>query len=104
MTDFDTPDCAFSVPKRASTTSPLQALTLLNHSFTLDMARFLAQRLQQEVSRNDVAQQVRMAFELAFARKPTNDELADASTLIETHGLRAFCRALINSNELIYLN
>ena len=104
MTDFDTPDCAFSVPKRANTTSPLQALTLLNHSFTLDMARFLAQRLQYETSSDDVAQQVQMAFQLAFARKPTDDELTDATRLIKTHGLPAFCRALINSNELIYLD
>ena len=42
MTDFDQPDCAFSVPRRVATTTPLQALTLLNHAFTLDMAEALA--------------------------------------------------------------
>ena len=39
MTDFDQPDCAVSTPRRAETTTPLQALTTLNHTFTLDIAR-----------------------------------------------------------------
>ena len=51
LTDFDAPDCAFSVANRANTTTPLQALTMLNHQFTLDMAEALAARLQSE-SRN----------------------------------------------------
>jgi len=38
LSDFDLPDIAFASPKRANTTTPMQALTLLNHSFTLDMA------------------------------------------------------------------
>ena len=38
LTEFDAPDCAFSTPRRTATTTPLQALTLLNHSFTVDMA------------------------------------------------------------------
>ena len=46
MTDFDQPDCAFSAPARAETTTPLQALTMLNHRFTLDMATALADRLR----------------------------------------------------------
>ena len=47
MTDFDQPDCAFSAPARAETTTPLQALTMLNHRFTLDMATALADRLRE---------------------------------------------------------
>ena len=45
LNDFDLPDIAFSAPKRANTTSPLQSLTLFNHSFTLDMAKAFAARL-----------------------------------------------------------
>jgi hypothetical protein len=44
--DFDLPDIAFAAPKRANTTMPLQALTLLNHRFTLYMAAALAGRLR----------------------------------------------------------
>ena len=46
MTEFDQPDCTFSAPKRSETTTPLQALTMLNHSFTLDMAAALAEPLR----------------------------------------------------------
>jgi hypothetical protein len=102
LSDFDCPDPAFAEPRRASTTTPLQALTLLNHRFSVDMAGFLAERLQREAS--GPADQVRRAFQLAYARAPQADELRDAVRLIGDHGLRAFCRALLNSNELIYVN
>lgn len=102
LTDFDCPDPAFSEPRRASTTTPLQALTLMNHNFSLDMTRLLAERLQRESP--DAASQVRRAFQLAFAREPTAREQQAGAKLIETHGLRAFCRAILNSNELIHVN
>jgi hypothetical protein len=102
MTDFDCPDPAFAEARRASTTTPLQALTLMNNRFALDMAGFFAERLQREAA--EVKAQVARAFDLAYARPPTADETAAAEKLIAAHGLRAFCRALLNSNELINLN
>ncbi|REK30219.1 MAG: DUF1553 domain-containing protein [Planctomycetota bacterium] len=103
VTDFDSPDCAFSTPRRSSTTSPLQALTLLNHSFTLDMAGFMAERLQQEAG-SEVEQQVCRGFQVALAREPSTEELAAATAVAAQHGLPAFCRALLNSSELIFLD
>lgn len=102
MTDFDQPDCAFSVPRRSETTTPLQALTLLNHRFTLDMAEALAVRLESESDDDDVI--VAEAFQLAFQRAPEPNEISKSIAVIRTHGLRAFCRALMNSNELLYLD
>jgi hypothetical protein len=99
LSDFDCPDPAFAEPRRAATTSPLQALTMLNHGFTLEMAQAWAERLSREA--NTVPDQVRRAFALALARPPDDAELAAAIGLIETHGLRAFCRALLNANELL---
>jgi len=96
LNDFDLPDIAFAAPKRANTTTPLQALTLLNHSFTLDMAKALATR----IGPGDATAQ---AFAFAFQRPPTDMERAAAEQLITTHGAEAFCRALLNSNELLYL-
>ena len=104
MTDFASPDCAFAKPRRDATTTPLQALAMLNHDFTLDMAGFLAKRLQREASRDDAAVQVRRAFALAYSRQPTDEELAASVGLVEKHGLRAFCRVLLNTNELVYIN
>ena len=103
MSDFDGPDCAFSTPRRSTTTSPLQALTLMNHSFTLDMAEFLSQRLKQDAG-DELADQVHRAFELAFSREPSEEEVATATGIIEEHGMRAFCRALLNTSELIYVD
>jgi hypothetical protein len=101
MTDFDCPDPAFAEARRASTTTPLQALTMMNNRFAIDVAGHLAVRLQGEATGADA--QVARAFSLAYARPPTVEETATATKLIAAHGLRAFCRALLNSNELINL-
>ena len=103
MSDFDCPDPAFAAPRRASTTTPLQALTLLNHSFTLDMSNFFAQRLARDAG-DAPEQQVRRAFQLAFAREPATDELQAALALAKQHGWPALCRALLNANEFVYVN
>ncbi len=96
LSDFDLPDIAFSAPKRANTTTPLQALTLWNHSFTLDMANAFSERL-------DKNNPVLAAYSFAYQRKPSRNEAEKALHFIETHGLPAFCRALFNSNEILYL-
>lgn len=103
MTDFDSPDCTLAEPARNTTTSPLQALTLLNHSFTVDMAAAMATRLMREAGTADANAQVRRAFLLAYGRSPVSEESTAAARLIREHGLPAFTRALLNSNELIHV-
>ena len=102
LTDFDCPDNAFATPRRSSTTTPLQALTMLNHRFTLDMARELGARLARDVG-DESSWQVLRAFQLAYSRLPSAEELTATTELIRVHGLNAFCRVLLNSNELIFL-
>jgi len=101
LTDFDCPDPAFADPRRASTITPLQALTLMNHTFAFEMSTFLAERLQREAA--DPAGQIHRAYQLAYNRPPTDEELHEAVELVNQHGLVLFCRTLLNSNELIYL-
>ena len=96
LNDFDLPDIAFAAPKRANTTSPLQALTLFNNSFTLDMAKALAARL-------DGPDPIAKAYSFALQRQPTSTERTAAEKLITQHGKPAFCRALLNGNELIFI-
>ncbi len=103
MTDFDQPDCAFSSPARAETTTPLQALTMLNHYFTLVMADGLAKRIE-EAAGADVTGQTNAAFEILFQRKPDKEEAQKTVEAIRSLGLRSVCRALLNSSELIYLD
>ena len=102
MTDFDQPDCAFSTPRRAETTTPLQALTTLNHSFTLDMALALADRIQGDAGDNHESQ-VQQLFALCYGRPPTEKETRACKDLIVQYGLSALCRVLLNTSELIYV-
>ncbi|MCB1230156.1 MAG: DUF1553 domain-containing protein [Verrucomicrobiae bacterium] len=103
MTEFDQPDCAFSTPERSETTTPLQALTMLNHDFTIDMAEALATRLESQAG-NDPPSEIVEGFRLAYQRDPTLGELEASLAAVNTNGLRAFCRALLNSSELIFLD
>ncbi len=102
VSDFDAPDCAQAIARRSATTTPLQALTLLNHSFTLDMAEAWAKRLEQEQPDN-VDAQIERAFELAYGRSADRKELAESKRVATKFGLRALCRALFNTNAMLYV-
>ena len=109
MTEYDQPDCAFSSPRRAQTTTPLQALTMLNHKFTLDMADALASRITTSLTepRSTSPQaelQVAELFQIAYQRNPTEAERTKLATAVTQTSLRAVCRAVLNSSELIYID
>ena len=97
---FDCPDAGQIQPKRNASTTPLQALNLLNSEFIIEQSRFLAERLQRDAG-DDCPAQIRRAFQLALNRDPNADEIAAAQKLIAEHGLLIFCRALFNANEFI---
>ena len=97
---FDCPDPAAAAPRRAVTTTPLQALALWNGGFALRMADAFAERVAKEAG-GDVAGQVNRAWRLAFQRDPTAEEAKLAAKLVADHGLKALCRALFNSNEFV---
>ena len=98
---FDCPDGGQIAPKRIQSTTPLQALNLLNSRFMMQQAQFLAERLEQDAG-GDAKAQARRAFALAFQREPDSEELRAATKLIGEQGLRLFCRALFNANEFVY--
>ena len=102
ISDFDQPDCAFSAGRRVATTTPTQALTGLNHSFTLDMAAALADRLVREAGPS-IDDQIHHLFDLAFVRSPTAGELASVRPVARRHGMATVCRAVLNASELIYV-
>lgn len=103
MTDFDQADCTLSIPRRSETTTPLQALTMMNHQFTIDMAERMAERVR-ELGHSNPVEQVVQVFRLAYQRDPDKEEIRVATQVIETHGLRALFRAVLNSSELLYLD
>ncbi len=99
---FDCPDAGQVTPKRTVSTTPLQALSLLNSTFALQQAGFFAERLKKEAGA-DLKKQVDRAFLLGFGREPSADQVADSQALIAKHGLTVFCRALMNANEFIQI-
>jgi hypothetical protein len=99
---FDCPDAGQIAPKRNVSTTPLQALNLLNSRFMLQQAKFFADRLEREAK--DDAGRVQRGFRLAFQREPSATETTAALRLVADHGLPAFCRALFNANEFLFVD
>jgi hypothetical protein len=99
---FDCPDPSTTAPRRAVTTTPLQALALLNNSFTLRMAGRLAARVGREA--RGLEEELSWLYDLAFSRKPQAAELTEARAFVAQHGLVAFCRVIFNSNEFLYVD
>lgn len=97
---FDCPDAGQIQPRRNISTTPLQALTLLNSTFLLEQSTAFAERLYREAG-SVVEVQVHRAYSLAYGRSVDPAELAAAKSFVSAYGLPAFCRALYNSNEFI---
>ena len=99
---FDCPDPSTTSPQRGVTTTPLQALALLNNSFVLRMADRFAERVERETGKT-TAERVQHAYLLAYGRQPTTEELSRVAPFVDQHGLAALCRVLINANEFLYI-
>ena len=100
---FDCPDSSQITPRRTTSTTPLQALNLLNSRFMLDQARHFAERVEKEAGA-DRAAQVKLAFRFAFGREPADAEREAGNKLVAAEGLVSLCRALYNSNEFVYVD
>ena len=98
---FDCPECSMREPRRPSTTTALQALTLLNGAFIQQQAGFFADRVDRETGRN-TQREICRAFELAFGRGPLLSEERAAGSLVKSRGMKALCQALMNANDFLY--
>jgi Protein of unknown function (DUF1553)/Protein of unknown function (DUF1549)/Planctomycete cytochrome C len=102
---FDCPEITYTVAQRNVTTTPLQALTLLNDPLILRQAGLFAERLKKECG-NDPRKQVDHAYRLAFSRAPTSQEMNLSLAFLQKRGptgLQDFCHALFNLNEFVYV-
>jgi cytochrome c553 len=100
---LDCPDPSVAAPKRGSTTTPLQALSMLNGDFLLRMADGMAARLEREFP-DDRAKQIERGCQLVWSRSPSADEAESMRAFAEKHGLSPLCRVLLNSNAFIYVD
>jgi mono/diheme cytochrome c family protein len=99
---FDCPDAGQSTAQRRESTTPIQALNLFNSRFTIGESDAFASRVNAEVG-DDVAKQVRRAYQLTLSRDPSLDEIAEAEPVVREYGLSTLGRALFNSNEFLSL-
>lgn len=98
---FDCPDASQAVPKRSRSTTPLQALNLLNSSFIMQQAELFSARLTREA--NTPRERVQLAWRLCFNRSPEPDEQSLSLTFIDQEGWTQFCRAMLNANEFVFI-
>jgi hypothetical protein len=99
---LDCPDAGQPAPKRSRSTTAMQALNLLNSSFINQQAKLLAERARSAAG-EDLRAQLRQVFRLALAREPSEHEADAASRVGRDFGLPAVCRALLNSNEFLFI-
>ena len=83
FTNFDAPDRAACVVRRARTNTPLQALTLLNDVAFLEMARAFGERIHSLKS-GSRDEKILFAFQSAVSRQPTARELKILQEVFES--------------------
>ena len=97
---FDCPDASMVVSRRSRSTTPLQALNLLNSRFINQQAELFAKRLKREDTA--LGEQIVRAWRLCFQRRPSEVEMGDSRRFVREQGLRQFARALFNANEFVF--
>jgi hypothetical protein len=94
LESLDCPVPAVKTPKRPSTTTALQALSLMNNPIAVRLSTAFAARLRLES-----ADPIDRAFQLALGRSPRPHEKEAASRL----DLDALCWGLFNASEFLYV-
>ena len=102
FTAFDFPDCGQIRPQRPISTTPLQALNLMNSDFVLEQSRRLAKRASNEASGVE-ERSIERCFQLLLGRLPNEQERKACVELARREDLSFVCRALINTNEFAFL-
>jgi hypothetical protein len=115
---FDGADPNATTPHRSNSTVPTQALFLMNSPFVHAESNGFAARLIKD--RSDDGTRIELAYELAFARQPAEQEKAQAIEFLGRYrqqlaaagapadqlpalSLAAFARTLMVSNEFLFV-
>jgi hypothetical protein len=110
---FDLPDPSTSNGDRDSTVVAPQALFMMNSSIMLKHSREMAEGLLKREDLDDTAR-IRVAYERALSRPATPLEIDRALSFLsrieqewkgdKARAWQSFCKALLSSNEFIYVN
>ncbi len=138
LKSFDAPVMEVNCDRRPSSTVATQSLMLMNSGFILDQSLAFAQRVRREAGNVTVPkidfhaaqdgaatmpQQVVCAWQLAYGRSPTDDELSAGLDFLvqqlqdlaadpkrksavspELQTLTNLCQVLLSSNEFLYVD
>src|SRR5437868_755705 len=94
MECLDCADPSLLTPKRNTTLTALQALSLLNNQFMVRQAEHFAARL--EAASPDRQQQIKQAYRLAIGREPTDNERRLVADYAAQNGMANVCRVIFN--------
>jgi Protein of unknown function (DUF1553)/Protein of unknown function (DUF1549)/Planctomycete cytochrome C len=118
---FDAPDRSSSIGRRNSTTTPNQALLMVNSEWPVNLAKTLSRQIQSQSDSVDL--HVQQLYRNALQRSPSESELATAVTFLKettehligqasSHdsanevyqtALADLCHVIMNSSEFLYL-
>lgn len=84
---FDAPLWFNSASSRDTTTTPVQSLLLINSQFMLQRSRAMSDRLWKSEPA-DESRRIGQAYQLAFGRAPSADEVAAAQKFLEEQARR----------------
>jgi hypothetical protein len=93
---------------------------MMNSGFMVEHAEYFAERLQKERAGNK-AEQVKLAWMLAYGKEPTAEEIKQSIAFIDSQipqfdkknsagktpeqlALATFCQALLSSNGFLYVD
>jgi hypothetical protein len=114
---FDQPEPLVSVSGRPTTTVAPQALAIMNNPQIREYAKAFAAKLRAAAG-DSLEKAIRRGYEIAVGRQPTDEEVADAITFVEsqkasyaeakkpeaeTLALADFCQVLFGLNEFVYI-
>ena len=111
---FDFPNPHSSIGHRNVSNVPAQALALLNNPMVIEQSQRWA-RLSQQHARRSIAEQIRVLFEDAFSRPPTQQEVAGAEMFLrqqaeeigcepdDTRVWADYCHVLLNLKEFVFV-
>jgi hypothetical protein len=102
MECLDCADPSILTPKRNTTLTALQALSLLNNPLSVRQAQRLAERVSGAA--NELSGQIDLAYRFALGRTPTTSERERLVDYARQFGLANACRVIFNSNEFVFVD
>ena len=116
---FDGADANASTAERTSSTTPIQALYMMNSSFVHEQADHFAKRLMNAAPASGA--RIDLAYRLALSRPPTPDEIQKGEAYLQQsqqklataglppeqqpqQALASYLRVLLSSNEFMFVD